>query len=59
MDTANVDTVFIGGRAMKRNGRLVGVDLKRVTREAERSRDWLVAQQGWPKSVTDTSLPGH
>lgn len=59
MDTANVDTVFIGGRMMKRNGQLVGIDWKRITREAEKSRDWLVAQQGWPRSVTDTSLPGH
>jgi cytosine/adenosine deaminase-related metal-dependent hydrolase len=59
MDTSNVDTVFIGGRLKKRNGALVGVDLARVAREAARSRDYLFAAQGWPRSPTDNSLPGH
>lgn len=59
MDTSNVDTVFVAGRMLKRNGRLLGVDWNRITRDAVRSRDWLLAQQGWPRSVTDTSLPGH
>ena len=30
MDGSNVDTVFVAGVAKKRNGRLVGVDLKRI-----------------------------
>jgi cytosine/adenosine deaminase-related metal-dependent hydrolase len=38
MDTSNVDTVFIGGKLMKRNGQLVGVDIARIRREAEASR---------------------
>jgi len=29
MDSSNVDSVFIAGRAVKRNGRLVGVLLQR------------------------------
>jgi 5-methylthioadenosine/S-adenosylhomocysteine deaminase len=32
MGPQNVDTVLIGGKVMKRNGRLVGVDLNRVSR---------------------------
>ena len=32
MDTSNVDTVFIAGKAVKRAGKLVGVDLDRVRR---------------------------
>ncbi len=59
MDTSNVDTVFIAGRAMKRHGKLVGVDLARVQRQAEASRDYLVGKLGWPRSVTDTSRSGH
>jgi 5-methylthioadenosine/S-adenosylhomocysteine deaminase len=59
MDTGNVDTVFIAGRAMKRRGKLVGVDLARVQRNAASSRDYLIAKLGWPHSVIDTSLSGH
>ena len=52
MDTSNVDTVFIAGKAMKRGGRLVGVDLDldRIRREAERSRDNVAAKAGWNKT---------
>ena len=30
MDTSNVDTVIIGGRIMKQNGRMLGVDWGRL-----------------------------
>jgi len=59
MDTSNVDTVLIGGRAMKRRGKLVGVDLARVQRDAAASRDYLIEKLGWPRSVIDTSRSGH
>ncbi len=59
MDTSNVDTVFIAGKAVKRAGKLVGVDLDRVRRQASASRDYLVGKLGWPRSVIDTSLSGH
>jgi 5-methylthioadenosine/S-adenosylhomocysteine deaminase len=59
MDTSNVDTVFIAGRVMKRSGKLVGVDLARIQREAAASRDYLVGKLGWSRSVIDTSRPGH
>jgi cytosine/adenosine deaminase-related metal-dependent hydrolase len=49
MDTSNVDTVFIGGRLMKSGGQLVGVDIARVQRLAESSRDYLVGKLGWPR----------
>jgi cytosine/adenosine deaminase-related metal-dependent hydrolase len=41
MDTSNVDTVFVAGKAKKRNGQLVGVDLKRIGEQASQSRDYL------------------
>jgi 5-methylthioadenosine/S-adenosylhomocysteine deaminase len=59
MDTSNVDTVFIAGKAVKRDGKLVGVDLNRLRRQAAASRDYLVGKLGWPRSVIDTSLSGH
>jgi len=44
MDSANVDTVFVAGKVKKRNGQLVGVDLKRVADLAGQSRDYLVSK---------------
>ena len=35
-DTSNVDSVFVAGRAVKRGGKLVDVDLDRVFAEARR-----------------------
>ena len=49
MDTSNVDTVFIAGKAVKQGGRLVGVDLARIRREAEQSRDYIAGRAGWNK----------
>ena len=51
MDTSNVDTVFIGGTIRKRGGRLVGVDLARVGREAQASRDFIVSRAGWRRTL--------
>jgi len=59
MDTSNVDTVFIAGKAVKRDGKLLGVDLASVRRQAAASRDYLVGRLGWPRSVIDTSISGH
>ena len=42
MDTSNVDSVWVNGRALKRDGRLIGFDLERARRLAEDSRDFLV-----------------
>jgi cytosine/adenosine deaminase-related metal-dependent hydrolase len=59
MDTSNVDTVFIGGRLRKRQGRLVDVDLDRVSRLARASRDYVVSAAGWPQTSFGGYLPGH
>ena len=59
MDTSNVDTVFVGGAVKKWKGALVGVDVARVRRLAEASRDWVLAQAKWPKTVLGGYLPGH
>jgi cytosine/adenosine deaminase-related metal-dependent hydrolase len=59
MDTSNVDTVFVGGRVKKWKGRLVGADVERLRARAEQSRDYLLAQAKWPRTVLGGYLPGH
>jgi 5-methylthioadenosine/S-adenosylhomocysteine deaminase len=59
MDTSNVDTVIIGGKLRKSKGTLVGVDLKRVRRLAQQSRDYVVSKAGWPRTLLGGYLPGH
>jgi 5-methylthioadenosine/S-adenosylhomocysteine deaminase len=59
MDTSNVDTVFIAGKARKHAGRLVDVDVARIRRLAEASRDNVVERAGWPKTLFGGYLPGH
>jgi 5-methylthioadenosine/S-adenosylhomocysteine deaminase len=45
-DTSNVDSVFVAGRAVKRNGELVGVDIKSVIGKLEGSRNHILSQGG-------------
>jgi cytosine/adenosine deaminase-related metal-dependent hydrolase len=59
MDTSNVDTVMIAGKVLKRAGKLVGVDLAGIARQAAASRDYLVDKLGWPRSVLQQTLSGH
>jgi len=44
MDTSNVENVFVAGKALKWQGKLVGVDLSRLQRQIEKSRDGLLAR---------------
>src|SRR5437899_4356854 len=41
---SNVDTVFVGGRAKKWQGQLVGADLDQLRTRSAQSRDYLLAQ---------------
>jgi len=59
MDSSNVDTVLIGGKIVKREGKLVGVDLDRIRRQVYQSRDYVVEKAGWPKTLFGGYLPGH
>jgi 5-methylthioadenosine/S-adenosylhomocysteine deaminase len=43
-EVSRVETVIVGGEILKRDGVLVGVDLPALRREAEASRDRLVAR---------------
>jgi len=44
MDTGNVDSVFVSGKARKLAGQLVGVDLKRLADQAVASRQYLASK---------------
>ena len=46
MDRSNVETVIVAGKVRKWKGRLVDVNLSRLKRELEQSRDYLFAQAG-------------
>ena len=45
-DTSNVDSVFVAGRAVKRNGELVGHDLDGVYRKLDESRNAILSKGG-------------
>jgi len=45
-DTSNVDTVYVAGNAVKRNGQLVGADLKSVLGKLDESRNHILSQGG-------------
>lgn len=47
MDTSNVDSVFVAGKALKRNGELIGVNLQRAKQLAYESRDYVVYKSGF------------
>jgi cytosine/adenosine deaminase-related metal-dependent hydrolase len=57
MDTSNVENVFIAGRVMKWQGRLVGVDLSRIQRTIDAARDALLARAKHPRNLFGSCCP--
>ena len=51
MERSNVETVIVAGKVRKWKGRLVDVNLGRLRRELEESRDYLFARAGIPKDL--------
>ena len=51
MDTSNVENVFIAGKVMKWQGRLVGVDVKRVIQDANKSCEGLLARGKYTRDL--------
>src|SRR5579871_5455089 len=47
MDTSNVDSVFVAGNALKRNGKLLNVDLSSTAKLVNESRDYVVEKSGF------------
>jgi len=47
MDTSNVDSVFVAGNALKRDGKLLSVDLDDLRRKAYEVRDYVLTKSGF------------
>jgi cytosine/adenosine deaminase-related metal-dependent hydrolase len=56
-DRSNIDTVIIGGRIRKQNGKLVGLDMNRVKRLTDESRSYLFAKVGYKEDLFADKLP--
>jgi cytosine/adenosine deaminase-related metal-dependent hydrolase len=54
MDTSNVENVFIAGKVMKWQGKLVGVDLGRIRRMIDKARDELLARAKYPPNLFES-----
>jgi hypothetical protein len=49
MERSNVETVIVAGKVRKWKGKLLDVDLRRLRRDLENSRDDLFARAGIPQ----------
>ena len=56
-DRSNIDTVIIGGRIRKQNGKLVGLDMNRVKRLTDESRSYLFSKVGYKEDLFAEKLP--
>ncbi|MCL6407680.1 amidohydrolase [Dickeya dadantii] len=57
-ERSNIDTVMIGGRVVKRDGKVLGVDSKRLREAIDESRHYLFAATGYqPDIFAETFLP--
>ena len=51
MDRSNVETVIVAGKVRKWKGKLLGVDLRRLRRELEKSRDDIFEAANVPQDL--------
>jgi cytosine/adenosine deaminase-related metal-dependent hydrolase len=51
MDRTNVETVIVAGKVRKWKGRMLDVDLDRLRREIESSRDYIFSAAGIPQDL--------
>ncbi|GKV76733.1 hypothetical protein PEC106568_19070 [Pectobacterium carotovorum subsp. carotovorum] len=57
-ERSNIDTVMIGGRIVKQNGKVLGVDSTRLRAAIDESREHLFAAAGYePDIFAETFLP--
>jgi 5-methylthioadenosine/S-adenosylhomocysteine deaminase len=55
VERSDVDTVMVAGEVRKRAGKLVGVDLAKLTAEVSASRDYLLKTSGYRPDLFKTS----
>ena len=51
MDRSNVETVIVAGKVRKWKGQLLDVDLRRLRRDLEASRDYIFNAAGIPQDL--------
>ena len=51
MDRTNVETVIVAGKVRKWKGQLLDVDLDRLRRQLESSRDYIFSAAGIPQNL--------
>jgi cytosine/adenosine deaminase-related metal-dependent hydrolase len=51
MERSNVETVIVAGKVRKWKGKLLDVNLRRLRRELESSRDFLFSAAGVPQNL--------
>jgi cytosine/adenosine deaminase-related metal-dependent hydrolase len=54
IERSDVDTVMVAGEVRKRAGKLVGVDLEKLTADVTASRDYLLHASGYRPDLFDT-----
>jgi 5-methylthioadenosine/S-adenosylhomocysteine deaminase len=57
VERADVDTVVVAGRLRKRGGKLINVDIGKLTAEAIASRDYLLEAGGYRTDLFGASIP--
>jgi 5-methylthioadenosine/S-adenosylhomocysteine deaminase len=55
VERSDVDTVMVAGQLRKRAGKLIDVDLAKLTAEASASRDYLIEASGYRPEFFGTS----
>ena len=56
-DRSNVDTVIIGGRIRKRGGKIIGLDMQKLKRVVEESRNYLFRATNYREDIFAEQLP--
>jgi 5-methylthioadenosine/S-adenosylhomocysteine deaminase len=51
VERSDVDTVMVAGRLRKRSGKLIGVDVEKLSAEVSSSRDYLLKASGYQTNL--------
>jgi hypothetical protein len=54
MDRTNVETVIVAGKIRKWQGQLLDVDVDKLRRDLENSRDYIFGKAGIPQDLFST-----